>query len=110
MCFDLLEIDGRDMRAFPLVTRRVRLRALLKRAAKLARLRHDGDVLHFSDGFPDAVKLLEECCARKLEGIVSKRTDQPYVSGKNRGWIKVKCHAWREANRDRGELFNKARR
>jgi bifunctional non-homologous end joining protein LigD len=102
MCFDLLEIDGRDMRAFPLVTRRVRLRALLKRAAS--------DVLHFSDAFPDAVTLLEECCARKLEGIVSKRTDQPYVSGKNRGWIKVKCHAWREANRDRGELFNKARR
>jgi hypothetical protein len=29
------------------------------------------------------------------------------VSGKNRGWIKVKCHAWRAANRDRGEMFAK---
>jgi bifunctional non-homologous end joining protein LigD len=102
MCFDLMEIDGRDMRAFPLVTRRVRLAALLKRS--------ESDVLHFSDGFPDAVKLLEACCEQGLEGIVSKRNDQPYVCGKNRGWIKVKCHAWREANRDRGELFSRKAR
>ena len=31
-CFDLLEMDGRDMRPFPLVTRHVRLKALLKRS------------------------------------------------------------------------------
>jgi bifunctional non-homologous end joining protein LigD len=100
-CFDLLEIDGRDMRAFPLLTRRVRLAALLKKAGN--------ELLRMSDTFPDPTKLLAALDERQLEGIVSKRSDQPYVSGKNRGWIKVKCHAWREANRDRGELFGKGR-
>jgi ATP-dependent DNA ligase len=42
-----------------------------------------------------------------LEGIVSKRREQPYRSGPNSGWIKVKTATWREANRDRGELFDK---
>jgi bifunctional non-homologous end joining protein LigD len=98
-CFDLLEIDGRDMRPFPLVTRRVRLGSLLKRAGH--------ELLRFSDTFPDAGKLLNALDERGLEGIVSKRADQPYVSGKNRQWIKVKCHAWRVASADRGELFKK---
>jgi ATP-dependent DNA ligase len=53
------------------------------------------------------MKLLAALDERGLEGIVSKKADQPYVSGKNRGWIKVKCHAWREANCGRGELFRK---
>ena len=100
-CFDLLEIDGRDMRAFPLLTRRVRLAALLKKASN--------ELLRMSDTFPDPMKLLAALDERQLEGIVSKRSDQPYVSGKNRGWIKVKCHAWREANKNRGELFGKGR-
>lgn len=98
-CFDLLEVDGRDMRPFPLVTRRVRLKALLKRAGS--------DLLLCSEAFADPVKLLDACDARGLEGIVSKKGDQPYVGGKNRSWVKVKCHAWRAANRDRGELFGK---
>jgi bifunctional non-homologous end joining protein LigD len=98
-CFDLLEVDGRDMRPFPLVTRRVRLKALLKRAAS--------ELLLCSEAFADPAKLLDACDARGLEGIVSKKADQPYVSGKNRGWVKVKCHAWRAANAGRGELFRK---
>lgn len=100
-CFDLLEIDGRDLRSFPLVTRRVRLKALLKKAGD--------ELLRYSDSFPDPLKLLAALDERGLEGIVSKKTDQPYVSGKNRGWIKVKCHAWRVANSDRGEMFGKRR-
>jgi bifunctional non-homologous end joining protein LigD len=102
VCFDILEIDGRDMRPFPLVTRRVRLAALLKKA--------DSDVLVFSDAFPDPLRLLADLDERGLEGIVSKKADQPYVSGKNRGWVKVKCHAWRAANAWRGEVFNRRRK
>jgi bifunctional non-homologous end joining protein LigD len=97
--FDLLEVDGRDMRPFSLVTRRVRLKALLSKAAD--------ELLRFSDAFPDPMKLLAALDERGLEGIVSKKADQPSVSGKNRGWIKVKCHAWRGANANRGELFRK---
>lgn len=98
-CFDLLEVDGRDMRPFPLVTRRVRLKSLLKRA--------DSDILLTSKTFTDPAKLLDACDARGLEGIVSKKADQPYVSGKNRGWVKVKCHAWRATAKGRRELFRR---
>lgn len=101
-CFDLLEIDGKDMRGDKLTTRRARLERLLKRAKS--------EVLAFSAAFEDAEGLLADLCAAGLEGIVSKQIDQPYVSGRNRGWIKVKCHAWREANRDRWELFEKRQR
>ena len=45
-----------------------------------------------------------------LEGIVSKRREQPYRSGPNSGWVKVKTAAWREANRDRWEMFLDKRR
>ena len=41
------------------------------------------------------------------KGIVSKLGYQPYRSGKNPGWVKVKCRAWREANKDRWEIFEK---
>jgi ATP-dependent DNA ligase len=43
----------------------------------------------------------------KLVGIVSKRRDSKYRSGTRSGWIKVKAAAWREANRDRGRLFER---
>ena len=39
--------------------------------------------------------------------IVSKKATQSYVSGKNAGWIKVETAAWREANRDRYEMFQR---
>jgi ATP-dependent DNA ligase len=42
-----------------------------------------------------------------LEGIVSKRRDQPYRSGKNPSWVKVKTATWRTANRERYKLFEK---
>ena len=44
-----------------------------------------------------------------LEGIISKRRDLPYRSGAA-DWVKVKCLSWREANKDRGELFNRVKR
>jgi ATP-dependent DNA ligase len=42
-----------------------------------------------------------------LEGIVSKKRAAPYVAGVS-GWIKVKTRTWREANRERYRLFEKA--
>jgi ATP-dependent DNA ligase len=45
---------------------------------------------------------------RGLEGVVSKRRDAPYRSGECRDWRKVKTMAWREANRERWRLFEKA--
>jgi len=98
-CFDLLERNGKDLRALPLIERRMHLAMLLDKA--------DISSLPFSESFDDPIALLEAANRMGLEGIVSKQTAQPYKSGRNRGWIKVKCHAWRAAHADRGDLFKK---
>jgi bifunctional non-homologous end joining protein LigD len=64
-----------------------------------------GDIrLRFSESFDDGEKLLALAEGIELEGIVSKRRDRPYRSHRC-DWIKVKCRSWRNANRDRHELF-----
>jgi ATP-dependent DNA ligase len=98
--FDLLEHNGKDVRALPLISRKAKLAKLLASAS--------GDWLQYSDVFTDPEKLLAACEEHLLEGIVSKRKDDPYRSGKS-DWIKVKCATWREANKDRGDLFKPSR-
>lgn len=100
-CFDLLELNGKDMRPLPLVKRRTALEKLLARKPVVE--------LQFSASHDDAEALLARLDAIGMEGIVCKLKQQAYVSGRNRGWLKVKCHAWRKAHADRGSLFNKAR-
>ena len=99
-CFDLLELNGRDLRPLPLVERRIHLRHLLAKA--------DEDALQYSEDFHDPVKLRAAAEQQGLEGVISKLTYQPYRSGKNPGWIKVKTATWREANRDRWKLFQRS--
>jgi bifunctional non-homologous end joining protein LigD len=101
-CFDLLELNGRDLREQPLVQRRARLEALLKRAKC--------NVIRFSEAFPNANDLLAECARLGLEGIVAKRRDAPYRSGIRSGWIKVKTPEWKGANQWRPMFFEKPKR
>jgi bifunctional non-homologous end joining protein LigD len=100
--FDLLELDGEDLRALPLAGRKSKLARLVYKTRK--------HWLRLSESFDDGLKLLASCEKMALEGIVSKRRDFPYRSGDQSDWIKVKCDAWREANKDRGDLFNKEKR
>ena len=86
--FDALFAAGEDLRALPLSERKARLAQLLKGAD--ARLRF---VDHFDTG-GDAV--LSSACRMDLEGIVSKRLDAPYVSGRGDTWVKSKCRAGHE--------------
>ena len=58
---------------------------------------------------PDHAQMDPKTDRSRLEGIVSKRLDRPYVSGPIRDWVKVKCAAWKEENRWRAEVFEKAR-
>ena len=94
---------------YPVKTCGPELRPLPKRWRKLERLVAKAVLapLRFSEAFDDPAKLLGACTKHRLEGIVSKRTDRPYVSGATTSWIKVKCQAWREANRERFKLFEK---
>jgi len=99
--FDLLHLNGQDLRHLPLNERRQLLERLLRRAKV--------PCLHLVDAFDDGQKLLEAAEQHGLEGVVSKRRDAPYHSGECRDWVKVKTTAWREANRERWRLFEKSR-
>jgi bifunctional non-homologous end joining protein LigD len=83
--FDLLFAEGEDLRRRSLAERKERLEALLDEDGDGgSRLRY---VAHFETG-GDAV--LQSACAAGLEGIVSKRLEAPYMSGRG-GWTKAKC-------------------
>jgi bifunctional non-homologous end joining protein LigD len=86
--FDLLFAAGEDLRALPLTERKQRLAALLGKST--APLRY---VEHFASS-GDAVLL--SACRMELEGIVSKRADAPYTSGRGDTWTKAKCRAGHE--------------
>src|SRR5690606_6449280 len=81
--FDLLYLDGHDLRAAPLVERKAALGALLAGAPP---------VLRYSEHFDeDGELVLRHACRLSLEGIVSKNRDASYRSGRGRDWIKSKC-------------------
>ncbi len=90
--FDLLFRGGEDLRGRPLAERKAALRSLLEGIAKKqpALIRY---VEHFETGV-DAV--LKSACRMKLEGIISKRLDSPYRSGRHESWTKAKCRAGHE--------------
>jgi bifunctional non-homologous end joining protein LigD len=90
--FDLLFDGAADQRDKPLSDRKKRLEELLtdRTAGEGARLRF---VEHFETG-GDAV--LKSACRLALEGIVSKRLDAPYRSGRGDSWTKAKCRAGHE--------------
>jgi bifunctional non-homologous end joining protein LigD len=83
MLFDLLFLDGADLRA----------QAQIERKKKLAELvRHARSPLVLSTYVVGGgARAASEACAHGLEGIVSKRVDAPYVDGRGGAWLKVKC-------------------
>jgi bifunctional non-homologous end joining protein LigD len=80
--FDLLELDGEDLRREPIEVRKATLKGLLRRAQPgIAFNRHfevDGTIVY------------EQACALGCEGIVSKRLGSPYRPGRSDCWVKVK--------------------
>jgi bifunctional non-homologous end joining protein LigD len=83
--FDLLILDGKDLRKKPLKERRARL-------AKLMAANGVADWLVYADYVEGSgPEFFEQACAAGLEGIVSKRVDAPYRSGRGKDWRKIKC-------------------
>ena len=80
--FDLLYLDGYDLRAVPLIERKAELAAIITNPG----------AVRFSEHFEDdGARLLSHACRLGLEGVVSKATDAPYRSGRGKGWVKSKC-------------------
>ncbi|MFT4077019.1 MAG: DNA ligase D [Asticcacaulis sp.] len=88
--FDLLHLNGEDLRGLPLLDRKTRLADLLKGKSFEGRI-------NFSDHFFEAdTGFLNKICGMEMEGLLCKRADAPYVSGRAKAWLKVKCHKRQE--------------
>jgi bifunctional non-homologous end joining protein LigD len=88
--FDLMIEGKEDCRELPLSTRKERLKALLAKAKP-------GKTIRYVDHFETSgAEVWQTACKMNLEGIVSKRLDAPYVSGRQGGWTKAKCRAGQE--------------
>ena len=86
--FDALWIDGDDLRALPLTERKAALEKLLH---------HSDDPLRFVSHVKSAGDaVLEAACNMHWEGVVSKREDSIYQSGRSGDWLKSKCRAGQE--------------
>lgn len=83
--FDLLHLDGFDTRAAPLIERKRVLQSFLTEAGASA------PSVIYSEHFEDGADLYRRALGMGLEGIVSKRADAPYRSGRTEAWCKVKC-------------------
>jgi bifunctional non-homologous end joining protein LigD len=82
--FDLLHLDGKDLRQQTLVDRRSILKTLLGT--------DEQSRIQFSDEFDgEGAALFKACAERGLEGIVSKHALAPYRSGRSKTWLKTKC-------------------
>ena len=86
--FDVLEVDGEPLVELPLEERHERLEALVDKRNRTVRV---------SDLFDDGDALFEAATAQRLEGIVSKRADSRYESGRrSRNWLKIKTQGRQE--------------
>lgn len=83
MLFDVLFLDGEDLRP----------RGQLERKRRLAQLlRHARSPLVLSAySIGGGARAARAACARGLEGIVAKRIDAPYQDGRGGAWLKIKC-------------------
>lgn len=87
--FDLMFSEGTDLRTEPLSVRKARLEQVLRGL--------DATRIRYLQHFPTAGDaLLESACRMSLEGIVSKRADALYRSGRSHGWTKAKCRRGHE--------------
>jgi bifunctional non-homologous end joining protein LigD len=82
--FDLLFLDGFDLRAAQLIERKRVLHELMATAPK-------GPLLYSDHLDSDGAAAFKHACAMGLEGLVCKRVDAPYRSGRIETWLKVKC-------------------
>jgi bifunctional non-homologous end joining protein LigD len=96
--FDLLELDGHDLRRAPIEERKATLAKLLRRPV---------DGIAFNEHYSgDGASIYKQACALGCEGIVSKRLGSAYRSGRAVCWLKVKNPAAPAVTREAEEEWN----
>ena len=79
--FDLLEADGEGLTSLPLVERRARLMTIRSSPA-----------LQHTEAWRDNARgRFADACRSGWEGLIAKRADAPYVAGRSKNWLKLKC-------------------
>jgi bifunctional non-homologous end joining protein LigD len=96
--FDLIEIDGDDLRSLPIETRKATLASLLRKPGALRLSEHIA---------ADGPAVFAHACRLGAEGIVSKRLGSPYRSGPHPAWVKVRNPASIAVQRERSEKWNR---
>jgi bifunctional non-homologous end joining protein LigD len=82
--FDALEIDGEKLERQPTIARKQRLAALIGPGLS--------PYIHYADHIVGkGEQLLETMCEAGQEGIIAKKADAPYRSGRTKAWLKIKC-------------------
>lgn len=90
VAFDLLHLNGYDLRPLGTVQRKELLRTLLAGEPSDSPVRF---AEYIEDGVP---AFMEVACAQGLEGVVAKRADAAYPTGRTRTWLKIKCRRSQE--------------
>jgi bifunctional non-homologous end joining protein LigD len=85
--FDVLRLDGQDVRDLPLRRRKARLREALRFHGRVRLNPHRNE---------RGEEMFAEACRKGLEGIIAKRADSPYRATRSSDWRKLKCHAEQE--------------
>jgi bifunctional non-homologous end joining protein LigD len=80
--FDLLYVDGTDLTQKTLKERKERLQTVLK---------NDKALRYSSHVTGQGAEMFAEACRTGLEGIISKEAHAPYIPGRQRSWLKIKC-------------------
>jgi bifunctional non-homologous end joining protein LigD len=85
--FDIMCSEGADVRQRPLRERKELLRSQFSFADPLRFTEHRS---------PDGEAYFKQACQDRWEGLIAKRADAPYLSGRSRDWLKFKCQAGQE--------------
>lgn len=83
--FDLLFEGKKDLRKLPLTERKERLKSLLGSTER------KGPIFYTDHVAEDGGEMFETLCRRGFEGMIAKRANAPYRSGRGKNWLKVKC-------------------
>jgi bifunctional non-homologous end joining protein LigD len=98
--FDLIELNGDDLRQDPLQVRKATLTSVVAKAGAGIRFNEHLD-------FDNGEAVFRHACKMGLEGIVSKRKDSPYRSGRSKDWLKMKNPACEAVRREKEEDWSR---
>mgnify|MGYP003574905996 CR=1 FL=1 len=86
--FDLLYLNGEDLRELPLIERKEKLKDILRKSSS--------QILYSEHIEGEGEDFFKASCQHELEGMVSKLKDAPYISGRSDLWVKTKCQMRQE--------------